>query len=74
MILHPDGNVEDSWGVQPLAVVLERFHIDEYKVSNEIFIYARARQIHEYPDRYKNAYEKAISLLSGKRSNPEVCR
>ena len=63
VILHPDGNVEDSWGIQPLSVILERFYIDEYQMNEQIFLDAKERQKREYPERYKKAYEQAAGLL-----------
>lgn len=65
VILHPDGNVEDAWGMQPLSVILERFHIREYQMNAQIFLDAKERQTREYPDRYQKAYEKATGLLKG---------
>ncbi|KQB99842.1 hypothetical protein [Pedobacter sp. Hv1] len=64
VILHPDGTVEDSWGVQPLSVILERFYIKDYQISPQIFEDAKQRHIRENPDRYMHAYKKAVSLLT----------
>lgn len=64
VILHPDGNVEDSWGIQPLSVILERFYIKEYKMGPQIFLEAKERQRKEYSERYDKAYVKARSLLT----------
>lgn len=65
VILHPDGQVEDSWGKQPLAEVLERFYIREYRMNPDIYYNRKVIQMREYPDRYHKAYELAISLLNG---------
>lgn len=64
LIFHPDGNVEDAWGIQPLSVILERFYITDYQMSPEIFLEAKERQRKEYSDRYNKAYAKARNLLT----------
>jgi len=63
VIVHTDGNVEDSWGIQPLSVILERFYIEDYTMSEQIFLDAKDRQKRESPDRYNEAYKKALNLL-----------
>ncbi|TCC98774.1 hypothetical protein [Pedobacter hiemivivus] len=63
IIIHPDGQVEDAWGKQPLSEVLERFYIKEYTMSATIFEERKAIQSREYPDRYQDAYKLAISFL-----------
>ncbi|MEJ2880379.1 hypothetical protein [Pedobacter sp. GR22-6] len=69
VILHADGNVEDSWGTQPLSVILERFYIEEYQINEQIFLDAKQRQRRDYSDRYQAAYDKALYLLKEHRLN-----
>lgn len=66
VIMHPDGNVEDSWGIQPLSVILERFYIEEYQMSEQIFLDAKARQRRESLDLYNEAYKKASNVLKNR--------
>ncbi len=66
IVLHPDGSVEDSWGRQQLEQILDRFHILEFTMEKKIYAFHRERQLLEYPDRYLQAHNLALSLL-GKR-------
>ena len=68
IIMHPDGLVEDSWGRQPLAEVLDRFYIEEYTMDEDIFKIHQERQKREFPIRYHNAYTAAKSILDSPQS------
>lgn len=61
--LHPDGEVEDAFGKQPLSNILSKFGIVDYTLSEE-FQATNNRTLKENsPDKYREAYEQAKSLL-----------
>jgi len=63
VILHPDGDMEDSWGKQPAEYVLERYGIEEYTLSREEYLKVLENiKTHPY-EKYNLGYTKAISFL-----------
>lgn len=63
VVLHPDGDVEDAWGKQSLQEVLDRFYIQEYRMTTAIYDEHKNRQFNEHADRYQKAYDLAISFI-----------
>lgn len=65
---HPDGDMEDSWGKQPLSNILNRFGILEYTLSEEEHVRVNENLKKNTPERYKTSYKQISQLLSDKSS------
>lgn len=65
VVLHPDGDVEDSWGKQPLQRILDRFGVLEYVLSREEHLEKNARLMKNSPEKYASAYHEALSYFLG---------
>ncbi|MET6996406.1 hypothetical protein [Chitinophaga defluvii] len=63
VIVHPDGEMEDSWGKQPVQNVLERFGIEGYSLSREEYQKALESIKINSHERYDAAYTKASNFL-----------
>jgi len=61
--LHPDGEVEDAFGKQPLSNILNNFGILEYTLSEEFQVSNNQALKENSPERYREAYDLAVSLL-----------
>lgn len=61
--LHPDGEMEDSWGKQPLINILKRFGILEYTLSEEEHDRGNETLKRNSAEKYKTSYEQISKLL-----------
>ncbi|MBB6127431.1 hypothetical protein [Mucilaginibacter lappiensis] len=61
--LHPDGEVEDSWGKQSLANILDRFGVLEYTLSEEVQCTNNESLKKNSPELYNQAYLEALSFI-----------
>jgi len=64
VVMHPDGEAEDSWGKQPLSHVLARFGIVEYHTSEAAQKEYAAGQQRNSADIYQRAFEDAVHFIS----------
>lgn len=63
VVIHPDGEAEDSWGKQPLSHVLARFGIVTYRINEAAQKeYVAAQQRHS-SDIFQRAYEDALYFI-----------
>jgi len=62
-VLHPDGKVEDAWGVQTIEEIIERFGIEEYIISevehNKVLNNLRLNSA----EKYDASYLQAVDLI-----------
>lgn len=62
-LLHPDGKVEDAWGVQTIGEIAARFGIEEYKLSEAEHEKAMYRLKLNSPEKYEAYYLLATDLI-----------
>ncbi|WGQ08957.1 hypothetical protein QG516_20810 [Pedobacter gandavensis] len=64
IIIHPDGEAEDSFGKQPLKNILSRFGILEFNLDDQMQVEANENLKRNSPVKYQEAYDLAMSLIS----------
>lgn len=62
--MHPDGQYEDVWGKQPLEIILKRFGILEYELSESMHISVSAKLKKSDTIKYNHFYEESVFLIS----------
>lgn len=61
--IHPDGQVEDAWGKQPLDRILERFGISEYILMYDIHNKMIEKLKANSPEKYTQIFDLAVSII-----------
>ena len=67
-VLHPDGQAEDSWGIQSVEDIAERFGVKEYQIDLAEHATVSEKLKRNSPDEYQKAYEKAVLLIKAHRN------
>lgn len=73
VVLHQDGEAEDSWGKQPLTNILARFGIMDYRFSEEMQKEYVVSQQRNSIEKYQMAYQEALNLLA-QYKNKSYCK
>lgn len=63
VVLHPDGEGEDSWGKAPLAEIAKRFGVVEFKTSHEEHCDVVANHKSNSADLHQEARQIAVDVL-----------
>ncbi|WP_138765819.1 hypothetical protein [Pedobacter xixiisoli] len=63
VVIHPDGDAEDSWGKQPLSNIIANFGIQEYELDEEVQKEVNSNLKRNSPEKYKEAYEMAMAYI-----------
>lgn len=63
VIIHPDGQWEDSWGKQPMDNILERFGIEAYTLSSDTHQQALSQLRKNSPLEFERYFALAKDLL-----------
>lgn len=62
-VMHPNGNIEDSWGIQTISHLAKRFDLLEYEISEVEHINIAEKIKANSPQKFIQAYEEAEVIL-----------
>lgn len=63
VVLHPDGNAEDSWGIAPLKDIAARYGVVEFSISIEEHSRVMNKLRTNTPENYERALKHAKELI-----------
>lgn len=67
-VLHPDGKAEDSWGIQSIDEIAERFGARDYRIDLEEHTIVSGNLKRNSSDEYQKAYKEAELLIKAHRN------
>lgn len=67
VVLHPDGQAEDSWGKAPLSEIAVRFGVLEFSLSSDEHQATAARLRRNSPERFEAAVNDARQAIAAHR-------
>lgn len=70
VVLHPDGEAEDSWGKAPLAEIAGRFGVIEFTTSDEEHQRVLSNLKTNSADAYAVAHKEAVDVIQRYRIQP----
>ena len=72
IVLHPDGDGEDSWGKSSIQEIASRFGVVEYRISESDHVLVLKNLLTNTPDLYEEAYKEAKNLIKAYLSSSVI--